>query len=90
VIIHQPGCALYSVHWLRHAVATAGALTHEEPEGGLDRVSAEVLTDTLARFAEQDDWEGVTLKDIAEHATLMNRPDFRGMCTCGAFSQSGD
>ncbi|MEU9998039.1 hypothetical protein [Streptomyces sp. NPDC050848] len=47
------------------------------------------LTDTLAYFAELPEWETVTLKDVAEHATLMGTPEnrerFREACTCGAF-----
>ncbi|MFE6332975.1 hypothetical protein ACFVOK_07095 [Streptomyces sp. NPDC057798] len=86
MIVHQRGCPLYSVHWLRHAVAAAGMLAHEhDPDPAADRVNAEALTDTIARFAEQDDWETVTLKDIADHATLMNQERFRSQCTCGAF-----
>lgn len=87
MIVHQRGCELYSVHWLRHAVAAVGKLTQEEADPDADRGSAEALADTLARFAEQDDWESVTLKDIADHATLMNQERFRGRCTCGAFER---
>ncbi|MFF1321453.1 hypothetical protein ACFVZZ_18805 [Streptomyces chartreusis] len=90
MIVHEPGCMLYSRGWLQHAIAAAGRLTHEELEGGEDRGSAEALTDALARFAEQDDWDRVTLKDIADHATLMNRDDFRSMCTCGAFERASE
>ncbi|MFF7763141.1 hypothetical protein [Streptomyces griseorubiginosus] len=90
MIVHQPGCQLYSVHWLRHAIGAAGLLTHEKPDSAADRVSAEALTDTLARFAEQDDWESVTLKEIADHATLMNQERFRQDCTCGAFEQGAE
>ncbi|WP_175412597.1 hypothetical protein [Streptomyces sp. TRM64462] len=86
MIVHERGCPLYSVHWLRHAVAAAGMLTHENPDPAADRGNAEALTDAIARFAEQDDWETVTLKDIADHATLMNQGKFRNECTCGAFN----
>lgn len=85
MFVHQPGCMLYSVNWLRHAVAAAGMLTHQTPDPSTDRMSAEALTDTLARFAEQEDWATVTLKDVADHATLMNQNQFRLQCTCGAF-----
>jgi hypothetical protein len=88
VIVHQPGCPLDSVHWFRHAVAAAGCLAEDKPDDHVDRVSATSLTDTLAHFAELDDWATVTLRDIADHATLMNwelnQKRFRGMCTCGA------
>jgi hypothetical protein len=88
LIVHAPGCTLESVHFLRHTAAAIGMLTHENPEHGVDRVSVEALADTLARFAEQDDWASVTLKDLADHATLMNTPEnrerFSHMCTCGA------
>ena len=86
IITHQPGCALYSAHWLRHAIAAAGRLTQEEPDRDTDRVSVESLTDTLAHFAELDNWERVTLREVAEHATLMNHERFKSLCNCGALS----
>lgn len=85
MIVHQSGCPLESVHWLRHATAAAGVLTHDEPDPLADRKSAEALTDALAYFAELDSWSTVTLKDIADHATLMNREIFKNICECGAF-----
>jgi hypothetical protein len=88
VIVHQPGCMLDSVHWFRHAVAAAGHLAQEEPDSHADRVSAMSLADSLAHFAELDDWATVTLRDVADHATLMtqevNKERFNHMCTCGA------
>jgi hypothetical protein len=65
LIIHAPGCGLDSVHFLRHAAAAVGMLTHDKPEGGVDRVSAEALADSLARFAEQDDWATVSFFSVA-------------------------
>lgn len=41
--------------------------------------------DMLAHFVELDDWATVTLRDVANHATLMNQERFKHMCTCGAF-----
>ncbi len=87
---HEPGCTLYSVHWLRHAVAAAGRLVHAaaDPEGPdelafVDRTAAGLLTDALAHFAELSDWETVTLLDIAEHASPMDDDDrFAANCTC--------
>jgi hypothetical protein len=43
------------------------------------------LADALAHFAELDDWATATLRDLANHATLMNQEQFKHMCTCGAF-----
>lgn len=88
MIVHQAHCPLYSVHWLRHAIAAAGQLAQEEPDPAADRVSAMALSDTLAHFAEVGDWSTVTLKDVADHATLMNQESFRRMCTCGAFDEA--
>ena len=85
MVIHQPGCVLDPVHWLRHAVAAAGHLTQEDPPAHADRVSAVSLTDTLAHFAELDNWAEVTLRDVADHATLMNQDRFKHLCTCGAY-----
>jgi hypothetical protein len=88
---HAPDCQLYSVNWLRHAAAAAGHLVDAAPDQGHDQVSAMALTDALAYFAELPQWETVTLKDVAEHATLMNTPEnrerFRNMCACGAFDR---
>lgn len=88
MIEHAKGCPLYSVHWLRHAVAAAGLLIGQPAEQGADEVSAMALVDTLAHFAELPQWEAVTLKDVAEHATLMDTPEnrerFGPQCTCGA------
>jgi hypothetical protein len=85
---HKPGCVLDPVYWLRHAIAAAGMLVHPlegDPErGDEDRVSAEMLTDALAHFAELPDWASVTLQDIALYATPMNREPFNQTCTCGA------
>jgi hypothetical protein len=89
VIIHQTGCTLDPVHWLRHAVTAAGYLAQENPDAHADRVAVMSLTDTLAHFAELDDWATVTLRDVANHATLINQEvnqeRFKHMCTCGAF-----
>jgi hypothetical protein len=84
---HAPGCVLDPVHWLRHAIAAAGRLI--KPEGDpeidhVDRMAAESLADTLAVFAETADWATTTLRDVAQHATLMDNDFFHGMCTCGA------
>lgn len=50
------------------------------------------LSDTLAHFAELDDWSTVTLRDVAEQATLiktpMNQERFKHMCTCGALTET--
>jgi hypothetical protein len=80
------------VHWVRHAVA-AGRLVDrsaEQDSDAADAVSAIALADALAHFAELPEWETVTLKDVADHATLMNTPENRepfGLsCTCGAFA----
>jgi hypothetical protein len=84
---HAPGCVLDPVHWLRHAVAASGRLISPENDAEhrhVDRVSAESLTDTLAHFAELDDWATVTLREVAQHATLMDDKRFGPMCTCGA------
>ncbi|MFG2540700.1 type II toxin-antitoxin system Phd/YefM family antitoxin [Streptomyces sp. NPDC048511] len=83
--VHALDCPLDSVYWLRHATAAAGRLAQEDPDAHADRVSAMSLTDAIAHFAEADDWDSVTLRDIAEHATLMNQVRFKPMCTCGAF-----
>jgi len=77
------------VYWLRHAIAAAGRLANPDADPDelvdVDRVSAELLADTLAHFAELPDWETVTLLDVAEHATPMsdNDNDFAVHCTCG-------
>jgi hypothetical protein len=88
VVQHAENCPLYSVHWIRHAIAAAGLGLQEDPDSKVDRVSATALTDTLAHFAELPSWETVTLKDVAEHATLMDTPEnrerFRRHCKCGA------
>jgi hypothetical protein len=86
---HRSDCALYAVHWLRHAVAAAGRLATDDPDAAADKKSAMALIDTLAYFAELDSWETVTLLDVANQATLMNDEEARElvkhMCTCGAF-----
>ncbi|WP_329028295.1 type II toxin-antitoxin system Phd/YefM family antitoxin [Streptomyces sp. NBC_00690] len=81
--VHASDCPLDSVHWLRHATAAAGRLANETPEAHTDRISAMALADAIAHFAELGNWATVTLRDIAEHATLMKRDRFRGLCTCG-------
>jgi hypothetical protein len=88
VIVHQPGCTLEYVHWLRQAIAAAGVLAQEPrhvDDDAVDRMSVMALTDALAHFAELDSWASVTLSDIANQATLMNQEQFRSQCTCGAF-----
>jgi hypothetical protein len=71
------------VHWLRHTAAAAGHLATGNPDPAVDRISVESLTDTLAHFAELDDWASVTLLDVAQRATLVD-DRFAHMCTCGA------
>lgn len=83
MIVHADDCPLNSVHWLRHAIAASGRLAQEDPTLGADRVSAMSLADAMAHFAELDDWSTITLKDIADHATLMNQERFGSQCTCG-------
>lgn len=85
-IEHAPGCVLDPAHWLRHAIAASGrlALPQNDELGTVDMKSAEALADTLAHFAELDDWATVTLRDIARHATLMDEERFGSQCTCGA------
>lgn len=95
MIVHQTGCTLDAVHWLRHAIAAAGHMVSETPDArNADRLSAVSLLDTLARFTELDDWDTTTLHTVANHATLMNRDWFKDQCTCGAFDSddrsSGD
>lgn len=88
-IEHAPGCVLDPVHWLRHAIAASGRLA--APPGSeletVDKKSAGALADTLAHFAELDDWATVTLLDIARHETLMDEERFGAQCTCGAADQ---
>ena len=81
--MHQPGCVLHPVNWLRHAVAAAGHMAAEDLTGA-DRVAAAALTDALAHFAEMDSWASVTLADIAEHATLVVGPRYAAFCGCPA------
>lgn len=87
---HAPTCPLYPTHWMRFAVATTGLLLQDPPDPGGDRVSAMALTDALAYFAELDDWETVTLKDVADHVGWVesspNREWLLSQCTCGAAS----
>ncbi len=47
-------------------------------------MSATSLTDSLARLAEPDDWETVTLRVVAEDAVIENE-SLKYMCTCGAY-----
>ena len=74
---HQPSCILRLVHSLRHATAAAGRLASPQADerSDVDRTSAELLADTLAHFAELEDWETVTLLGVAEHATPMADDD---------------
>jgi len=75
------------VHWLRHAVAAAGRKANpgiDDDDDFVDRQSAGAPADTSAHAAELDTWAGVTLTDIARHATLIANSRFDGMCTGGA------
>lgn len=85
MIIHERGCRLYSLYWLRHAVAVSGRIINPVDGRAVDRVSAMALMETLARYVALEDWETVTLKAIADQATLMNQERFRNECSCGAF-----
>lgn len=85
---HATTCPLYPTNWLRFAVATAGLLLQDPPDSSGDRVSAMILMDALAHFAELPEWERVTLKDIVDHVDWVesspNREWLRTHCTCGA------
>ena len=86
---HAPGCTLDAVHWLRHAIAAVGRLASPQADEfrSVDRKSAESLADTLAHFAELDEWGTVTLREVARHANLMDDELFGSRCTCGATRQ---
>jgi len=81
---HRPGCVLDPVHWLRHATAAAGHLANPptNDDAFVDRTAAGALADTLAHFAELEDWASVTLTDVAKHSNLVG-DRFDAMCTCG-------
>ena len=83
---HAPGCTLDAVHWLRHAIDAAGRLASPQADElrSVDRKAAESLADTLAHFAELDDWGTITLREVAQHANLMDDESFGSRCTCGA------
>jgi len=51
----------------------------------VDRTAAGALADTLAHFAELEDWASVTLADVAKHCNLVG-DRFDAMCSCGATS----
>lgn len=93
-IIHAPGCRLDSIHWLRHAIAAAGRLVNKangEDDPFVDAISAGALTDTLGYFAELPGWESITLREIADSATIMPEHEpFKHWCTCGAFGDGND
>ena len=83
---HAPGCMLDAVHWLRHAIDAASRLASPQADElrSVDRKSAESLADTLAHFAERDEWGSVTLREVAQHANLMDDELYGSRCTCGA------
>lgn len=64
----------------------ARALTHWHRHPLVDRNAAESLADTVAHFAELDDWAAVTLLDVARQATFMTDGRFDHLCTCGGAS----
>lgn len=87
---HATNCPLYPQHWLRQAVAGMGLALQDPPEPSADRVSAMWLADAIAHFAELNEWETVTLKDITDHVDWVekspNTEYWRSKCTCGALA----
>lgn len=82
---HDADCALYPVHWMRHALAaTQMAMSGEQ---GADRLSASSLLNAFDHYLQQPGWESVTLDDIADYASLMDSEKFGGTCNCKGRSQ---
>ncbi|MGY2127463.1 hypothetical protein [Blastococcus sp. SYSU DS0617] len=78
---HDEDCPLYPQHWLRHALSAVQQLTADDPEDDVDRLSAASLLNALDYFANHHGWEGVTLRNVADYATLMEEDKFP-LCDC--------
>jgi hypothetical protein len=79
---HSDSCPLYPAHWLRHAIAAVEHLVAGESRGDVDRLSAAALLNALDYYGNHGGWEGVTLLDVAEYATLMSEDKFGSSCMC--------
>ncbi len=77
---HSEECPLYPQHWLRHAIAALEQLVAGDPEGDTDRLSAAALLNALNYYGNHHGWEGVTLRNVADYATLMSEDKFP--CDC--------
>jgi hypothetical protein len=68
VIVHQPGCMLDSVDWLRHAVAAAGqqAAAAKGNHGG----RPEVIDDDMLLFARALKDKGTPIPEIAKKLSI--------------------
>lgn len=79
---HDETCRLSAVHWLRHAIAACTRVSvADDQRVNADRLAAASLLNALEHFADHHGWAGVTLRDVAEYATLMGDKSSPG-CTC--------
>jgi hypothetical protein len=83
---HDAQCPLNPWHWLRHAVAAIETVMGGDPDESADRLAAASLVNGLSYYARSDEWETVTLKDVANYSTLMGKGQeerLAAFCTCG-------
>ncbi|WP_139220482.1 hypothetical protein [Trujillonella endophytica] len=78
---HDIDCPLYPAHWLRRALEAVEQMVAGDPDGDADRLSAAALLNGLQHYAHATGWEVVTLRDVAEYATLMSEEQFPP-CDC--------
>jgi hypothetical protein len=78
---HDIDCPLYPAHWLRHSLSAVQQLVAGDPEADADRLSAAALLNALDYFANHGGWENVTLRNVADYATLMSEEQFPP-CDC--------
>ncbi|MFD3729787.1 hypothetical protein [Streptomyces sp. NPDC058671] len=86
---HADACPLSPVYYLRHAIEATEELLQPSPPSDAAKIHATQLLHALNHFANLSHWDSVTLRDVAEHATLMtfpaNREQWNPSCICDAW-----
>lgn len=87
MVQHSEACFLHPQRWFRHAAAAASTVIAQPAADLVDRAAGEALVDALAYFVELGNME-VTLRDVVDHALVMDPSEAESLCDCGAASSS--
>lgn len=90
---HANDWPLSPVYYLRYAIEVTDELLQPSPPSDVEKIHATQLLQALDHFANLPTWDSVTLRDVAERATLMDSPEnrerWKPSCICDAWQLLG-